>query len=204
MVAMIIRHREEEVSPGDLRTLIIGHWERGLKAINADAGGGSVVDRIAQDVLGKRAEDQGGLDGSATRDRVAAALGREFGRLPVEVRRLLAMVGRFDLGRARIAASRMIDEVNAGDGSARVSESQAMKVLNSWGLNRLGMTAADSETMRTIFGSRDGAGLNTLDKGSVHFLARLGLAVVLENDLGEEVALPSAQAAALGPESWLQ
>ena len=136
---------------------------------------------------------------------MAAALGREFGRLPVEVRRLLALVGRFNLGSARAAAIRLIDEVGRpGAAAGRVSESQAMRVLTSWGMNRLGMTHADSDTMERIHEAGDGLPVATFDRDSVDFLVNLGLVDLADGRGREPRAVPSATAIALGPESWRQ
>jgi len=207
LVALIVRHHDEEVSAAELRTLIIGHWERGLQVINAAAGGGSVVDQIAERIRLQDASTPAvaGGRGAQTRDSVAASLGREFGRLPVEVRRLLALVGRFDLGRARAAATRLIDEVGtSGAATGRVSESQAMRVLTAWGLNRLGMTASDSATMERIHDAGDGLPVTTSERDSVEFLANLGLVDLMDGQGRELRAVPSTMAVALGAESWRQ
>lgn len=206
LVALIVRHHDREVYAAGLRALIIGHWERGLQALHATAGGGSVVDQVADRLLaGARTPVTDMGRGTATRDSLAASLGREFGRLPVEVRRLLALVGRFDLGRARAAAMRLIDEAGTrGAAGGRVSESQAMRVLTSWGLNRLGMTASDSDTMDRIHKTGDGLPVTAAERDSVEFLVNLGL-VDLMGGRGRGLrATPSTQAIALGPESWRQ
>ena len=206
LVALILRHHAREISATELRYLIIGHWERGLQAINTAAGGGSVVDQVAERVLqGARTTDVSGGRGAPTRDSVAASLGREFGRLPVEVRRLLALVGRFDLGRARAAATRLIDEVGTpGAAAGRVSESQAMRVLTSWGLNRLGMTPSDSDTMDRIHEAAEGLPVTAAERDSVEFLVNLGLVDFVDERSRELRVAPTTQAIALGPESWRQ
>lgn len=206
LVALIVRHHNREVSAAELRTLIIGHWERGLQSINSAAGGGSVVDQVAERLLAEAPMTAVGAGrGAPTRDSLAASLGREFGRLPIEVRRLLALVGRFDLGRARAAATRLIDGVGtAGPAGGRVSESQAMRVLTSWGLNRLGMTPSDSETMNHIHDASEGLPVTATNRDSVEFLVNLGLADILDGRGAGLRAIPSTQAIALGPESWRQ
>ena len=208
LVAMVLRDlTDTEVTAPELRELIIGHWERGLDVLNRQTAGGSAVDLLAEQLLGApdeatRQSGRTGGHGASTRDRVAAALGREFGTLPIEVRRLLAMVGRFDLGRAREAAQRLIASVQATDGTNRVSESQTMRVLATWDLNRLGMTAHDRQALNLVASQTAGVPSGRLEVEVFNFLRALGL---VELEAGESplvVATPAALA--LGPEGWLK
>jgi hypothetical protein len=213
LIAMVLRRAGDDVVAADLKPLILGHWERGLALLQRQTGGGSVVDLVAKDLAAlRRAQDQelpaesthareGGY-GNTEREKIAAALGREFRLLPIEVRRLLAMVGRFDKARARVAARNLIDEVEAADGTKRVSESQALRVVTGWGLNRLGMSAADRVLLIGLLADdRDMRELDPTERHAFDFLACLGLAKTsTTNDVLRATA--SQYARDLGEESW--
>lgn len=210
LIIMILQAWGEEVRGPDLKPLIVGHWERGLDLLHKETGGGSVVDLMPRQLADHRSEgssvasDQEGRSGGygdTDREKVAAALGREFGVLPIEVRRLLAMVGRFDKARARDAAERLIAQVRAAHGTPRVSESQALRVVAEWGLNRLGMTADDrSLLLQLMSGGLEVRGLAPGELASLRFLEQLGLA---QTDPAGVLAHASPHTQDLGSESWI-
>lgn len=216
LVAMILlRHDGERTQIADLRALIIGHWERGLDLLNRDSGGGSVVDLVALRLQQKspeispRAEPEAarerpGGHGDSPRDRVAASLGREFGRMPIEVRRLLAMVGRFEVSASREAALKLMAQVLEEDHSSRVSESRALRVIGKWGLNRLGMASQDRALMKAVLGAPNGLALSPADLEPGTFLEALGLVTQTTTVDGITRFLPSTAAKNLGEGSWLQ
>lgn len=209
LVAMVLRRHEGEIDTMHLRSLIVGHWERGIDILHDRAGGRSVVDQIATELAqGSLAQappgGRKGGHGDSVRDQVAAALGREFGRMPIEVRRLLAMAGRFDVAHARDLAARLATEVTAETGSSRISESQAIKVLAGWGLNRLGMNADDRRTMKRVLDAGEaGVAPRSIRRTSANFLTALGLVYqdAAPSATPRLSATPTARQ--LGEGSWL-
>lgn len=208
LITMILKAASVELDLAGLKPLVIGHWERGLDLLHRETGGGSVIDLLATELqtasrgVARVAAGPArvGGHGDTGRESVAAALGREFGVLPIEVRRLLVLVGRFDRSRARDAAVRLLEEVRSSEGTARVSESQALRVVGGWGLNRLGMTAGDRGLLSELMTSdRAVFELDIGQLAALEFLQLLGLARTTSDGV---LAQASPYARELGAESW--
>lgn len=202
LLAMLAKHAGRRLELDDVRKLVRFHWERGLALLAADCPDGNVTDWVAQRTLGVGAmspDRPTPRPDENSRDAIAAAVGRRYGRWPLEVRRLAALAGRLDLAGANEAADRLAARAAELGIESRVSEAIALKVLTEWGLNRLGLTATDRSLLKTI-ASTDGLPCDELRpryRSSEEFLLRLRLIQRTRNKL---VITPLAKR--MGQELW--
>lgn len=192
----------DEPTGEGVRALLTRHVDRGLAELHKHSVDGDPMPWLALRTVDAAPSANGdarpGGHGETPREVVAAALGKRYGRWPLEVRRLVAMAGRCDIERAMAVAARLAEAVGPG---TMVSEGLAVRQMTSWGLNRLGLANDD----RAVLSSLSEAGgalrhddLRLRDRAALPFLMDLGL---LESD-GVVVSI-SAQAQALGEDLWL-
>ena len=177
LLGMVAAHAEAAVAtqPFDavlLRQLVRFHWERGLDMLVLDLKDESIVDRTAMAVLSAGVKAQG-----SNREVIAAAVGRRYGRWPQEVRRLAALAGRLDETRAQEVADRLAHRAAELGVAERVSEAVALQVFGEWGLNRLGLNAADRQLLAKLASEKPPVEGDIVgaDVESLAFLRRLRL-----------------------------
>ena len=175
LVALVCRHAPRPVDADVLRSLIRFHWERGVAMLARDTAGTTVIDWMA-----RRVARVSQLQPQMSRDELAAAIGRQYGRWPLEVRRMIANAGRLELGKSLELAARLAEAVESHYPGARLSESLALKFLrDEWKLSRLGLNDADRHLLAQVH-SADPNGLSRSTLGpdqlaALPFLRTLGL-----------------------------
>lgn len=201
LLALLAKCHGEEFA--DPKAAITWHWARGLKVLEESSEGGDVLHSLAERLASQKTSDsaatvrarRSGL-GNSARDEIAAAVGRRFPRWSTEVCRLVAMAARLDPRRLDTVAERLDAEVRKRQGTRPMNEAAALRVLqDQWGVNRLGLTAADRDTFgRVLAGEAVAAELP-----SIPFLIALGLVAingdtprltVVGRRLGEEAIHP--------------
>lgn len=177
LLALLCRsHSDAFIDP---KTAITWHWARGLRLLEESSTGGDVLYAFAEQLAshksttsaGSRRTRRSGLSDSL-RDELAAAVGRRFPRWSTEVCRLVAMAARLDLDQLDTVTERLAAEMREHYGDGVISETVALRIVQQhWGLNRLGLTAADRDTLSSLLvGDPVEA-----DNSSLPFLAALGL-----------------------------
>lgn len=209
-LTVMARRQDEVLEHGNLRAVVEAHWERGLTLLSKETRAGSALDWTVGEVLKSRSQEaEEANDGPRERPRglgvterevVAGEVRKAYPSWPTEVQRLVAMVGRLDVTGALTVAAELrvaVDELSPG---ARVSESLMLRVLReSWGINRLGLNAADRRLLRHLadVGGLRNSEVPESDHEGLGFLEKMGL---IANMNGQVVLTPSAQSA--GPELW--
>ena len=106
------------------------------------------------------------------RDEIAEILRRELGGWPLEIRRLLGLVGRLNPGRTVGRARAFASYVQEKSTSGRPSETLLFQLMNDeWHVDRLGLAASDYELLDSIASGADVA----LDTETRQFFSKLGL-----------------------------
>ncbi len=171
-------HDEEFVDP---KTAITWHWARGLRLLEDTSANGDVLHSLAEELADRkpggapnsRRSRRSGLSDSI-RDALAAAVGRRFPRWSTEVCRLVAMAARLDANEVDAVAERLAAAAGRREPGAVVSETMALHILQEqWGVNRLGLTAADRAVLSQLLLGEEVDD----DDVSVPFLVALGLVV---------------------------
>jgi DNA sulfur modification protein DndE len=157
LLALLARaHNEEFLDP---KAAITWHWARGLRLLEDDSPGGDVLHALAEQLAKRpnpsvpnaaRRARRAGLGGSV-RDELAATVARRYPRWPTEVCRLVAMAARLDADQVDAVAARLAADAGANELNDAITESTALRVLQGkWGINRLGLTPADRDTLARL------------------------------------------------------
>jgi hypothetical protein len=173
LVALALR---SPAATGDIKHDLMWHWARGLRLLERDAGGTDVLTHLARSVAG--GGDPGPARGSTNapcrnslRDQLADAVGRRYPRWQLEARRLTSLAARLDPARLDETVDRMARDAEALEPGTQMRESLALRVMQErWGLNRLGLDAADREHLAAVVD-----GQQVQRDGRAAFLAALGL-----------------------------
>lgn len=106
------------------------------------------------------------------RDEISEILRREVGGWPLEVRRLLALVGRLNPGRTLARAQEFSSFIAERSTSGRPSETLLFQMMaDTWHVDRLGLTERDYQLLTSI-GSNENV---VMDSETLLFFTKAGL-----------------------------
>jgi hypothetical protein len=106
------------------------------------------------------------------RDEISEILRREVGGWPLEVRRLLALVGRLNPGHTLARAQEFSSFIVERSTSGRPSETLLFQMMaDTWHVDRIGLTEKDYELLTSIAGNEN----VVMDSETLLFFSRAGL-----------------------------
>lgn len=167
------------VESGELLTSEQIEWVRALKpdAKWHDTGGVRVRIPGGAIILGSTSplKIRGAVNLDVTayaRDEISEILRREVGGWPLEVRRLLALIGRLNPGRTLARAEEFSTFIAERSTSGRPSETLLFQIMaDSWHVDRIGLTEKDYQLLTSIASNES----VVMDSETLLFLSRAGL-----------------------------
>lgn len=171
LLALIARHSGSSVDADTMRLLIRYHWERGVSILDKETSTTAVMEWVAQQTVGGASTQD-----SYSRDEIARILGRQYGRWPLEVRRMVANASRLSLNRASELARHLDAEAAETIPGASMSEAVALAIVRDrWQINRIGLDATDRRLLERLDSSEPSADLDPAERAALPYLADLGL-----------------------------
>jgi DNA sulfur modification protein DndE len=186
LVALVVASEPETVGRDGIKECLQAHWERGLRLLDSKVQSTDVTSYLAEELprLSDPSPDideavRPGGHGTSKREKVAAAVGKSFGRWPLEVRRLAAMAGRLRIESALEFARDLQRYTREERQLSRVSEAVALEYLEIRGINRMGLTKADRAILAKIAEHpRQLDEMAPRDRAALDFLRGLGLVTI--------------------------